>query len=226
MTSQAKLSLALGLAVAIAVAAVLLSGGDDDAGGADVSETNAATEVGCEFAEAPEAKDLALPAPTAKTPTASTVVFETSCGSFTVTLDAENAPLTAASVEYLAGEGVYDGVGFTRIAPGFVIQGGDPTETRAGSAGYSITEKPPADTAYTKGVVAMAKSGVEPPGTSGSQFFVVTGADAGLPPDYAVVGEVTAGFETIEKIESVGTADGSGDGPAAAPVVINSATPG
>jgi len=224
MNSQAKLALALAMVLVIAVAAILLSGEGDDAEERTSSEANAATAAGCEFVEEAEPKDLALAPPEADAPTASTVVFETNCGSFTVTLDAEDAPQTAASFEYMANEGVYDSVGFQRIAPGFVVQGGDPTGTQSGDAGYSITEKPPADVAYTKGLVAMAKGSVEPPGASGSQFFVVTGADAGLPPDYAVVGEVTEGLETIEKIEAVGTSDPSGDGPAAAPVVISSAT--
>ena len=46
----------------------------------------------------------------------------------------------------------------------------------------------------------MAKTGAEPPGTSGSQFFVVTGADIGLPPDYALLGNVTEGIDVVEKI--------------------------
>jgi cyclophilin family peptidyl-prolyl cis-trans isomerase len=65
---------------------------------------------------------------------------------------------------------------------------------------------PPANAKYTKGVVAMAKTGAEPPGTSGSQFFVVTGADAGLPPDYAVVGKVTDGLDVVERIGELGDA--------------------
>ncbi len=40
----------------------------------------------------------------------------------------------------------------------------------------------------------MAKSSAEPPGRSGSQFYVVTGADAGLPPEYALVGKVSEGI--------------------------------
>ncbi len=52
----------------------------------------------------------------------------------------------------------------------------------------------------------MAKTQIEPPGTSGSQFFVVTGEDVGLPAEYAVVGEVTDGFETVERIEELGDA--------------------
>jgi cyclophilin family peptidyl-prolyl cis-trans isomerase len=66
----------------------------------------------------------------------------------------------------------------------------------------------------------MAKSGVEPAGTSGSQFFVVTGEDAGLPPEYAVVGKVTAGLENVLKIDALGL----GDGPPSIPVVIEKVT--
>jgi len=54
--------------------------------------------------------------------------------------------------------------------------------------------------------VAMAKSGIDPPGTSGSQFFVVTAEDAGLPAEYAVAGEVTQGYDTVERIEALGDA--------------------
>ena len=51
----------------------------------------------------------------------------------------------------------------------------------------------------------MAKTGTEPPGTSGSQFFVVTGADAGLQPDYALLGRVTSGLDVVERIGRVPT---------------------
>ena len=54
----------------------------------------------------------------------------------------------------------------------------------------------------------MAKSSAEPPGRSGSQFFVVIGADAGLPPDYALVGRVSKGFEVVKRIGKLGTATG------------------
>ncbi len=69
----------------------------------------------------------------------------------------------------------------------------------------------------------MAKSTAQPPGTSGSQFFVVTApADAGLPPDYAVVGKVSDGWDTVQRIEALGSGSGY-DGPPSQPVVINSA---
>ena len=51
----------------------------------------------------------------------------------------------------------------------------------------------------------MAKSSAEPPGRSGSQFFVVLAADAGLPPEYALVGKVDKGFDVVERIGKLGT---------------------
>ena len=75
----------------------------------------------------------------------------------------------------MAENGVFDGTPFHRIIPGFVIQAGDPAGTGSGPGpGYSVDEPPPDDTSYTEGVVAMAKTEAEPPGRSGSQFFVVT----------------------------------------------------
>ena len=106
----------------------------------------------------------------------------------------------------LAKNGFYDDTIFHRIVPGFVIQGGDPLGRGTGGPGYSTVDKPPADARYTKGVVAMAKTGAEPAGTSGSQFFVVTGADVGLPPDYAIVGKVTQGLDVVERIGKLGSA--------------------
>jgi cyclophilin family peptidyl-prolyl cis-trans isomerase len=134
------------------------------------------------------------------------LVLETSCGDFEITLDQKLAPETSASLVSLAKHGFYDDTTFHRIVPGFVIQGGDPTGMGGGGPGYSTTDPPPDDTAYTRGVVAMAKTAAEPAGTSGSQFFVVTAEDAGLPPDYAVVGKVTKGNDTVNRIEALGTA--------------------
>ena len=51
----------------------------------------------------------------------------------------------------------------------------------------------------------MAKTEAEPAGTSGSQFYIVTGADAGLPPDYALLGKVVGGLDVVEKIGSSAT---------------------
>jgi cyclophilin family peptidyl-prolyl cis-trans isomerase len=81
-----------------------------------------------------------------------------------------------------------------------VIQGGDPKGDSSGGPGYSIVETPPKDLVYEKGVVAMAKAADEAPGTSQSQFFIVTGEVLDLPPEYALVGKVTGGQDVVDKI--------------------------
>ncbi|MCB0829839.1 MAG: peptidylprolyl isomerase, partial [Solirubrobacterales bacterium] len=101
--------------------------------------------------------------------------METTEGDFTITLDTGNWPITANNFAYLTEEGFFDGLGFHRIVPEFVIQGGDPTGSGTGGPGYSVVETPPRDTKYPIGTVAMAKTAAEAPGTSGSQFFIVTG---------------------------------------------------
>ena len=138
-----------------------------------------------------------------------------------IKLDPKQAPKTGASFVKLAREGFYDGLGFHRIAPGFVIQGGDPAGNGSGGPGYKIRERPPEAIVYSEGVVAMAKGGTEPAGTSGSQFFVVTGENANLPPDYALLGEVTKGMEAAHRIEDLAS---SADGRPTRPVVIKKIT--
>jgi cyclophilin family peptidyl-prolyl cis-trans isomerase len=148
------------------------------------------------------------------------LVLKTTEGSFTIELDQKLAPNTARSLVRLARNGFFDGTKFHRVVPGFVIQGGDPTGTGSGGPGYSTVDVPPSDAAYTEGVVAMAKTQTEAPGTAGSQFFVVTGKDIGLPPEYAIVGRVTDGMGTVKAIEALGV----GDGPPSKPVVIKKVT--
>jgi peptidyl-prolyl cis-trans isomerase B (cyclophilin B) len=133
-----------------------------------------------------------------------TVTTRTNLGTYAFTLDVKDSPCTTASVAALVRKKFFDGTRFHRIVPGFVIQGGDPTGTGMGGPGYSVVDTPPSDAKYTKGVVAMAKTASEPAGTSGSQFFIVTAADAGLPPDYALLGKVTSGLPVVERIGRLG----------------------
>jgi peptidyl-prolyl cis-trans isomerase B (cyclophilin B) len=197
-------------AAVIIVAVVLISNGGSDDGdttsSGSVTDTTTASADGCEEVEAPEPKTTSFKAPdqVLSKGEEATVVVKTSCGTFEIALDTKRAPTTANSFAFLAEEGFYDDLTFHRVAPGFVIQGGDPEGTGTGGPGYSVDEKPPANLAYTKGIVAMAKSGAEPPGRSGSQFYVVTAPDAGLPPEYALVGKVSEGYDVVERIDALG----------------------
>jgi peptidyl-prolyl cis-trans isomerase B (cyclophilin B) len=193
---------------ALALAAVLTAtacggGGDDGEGQTTVSG-------GCTNVSEPSPReDSNREAPTSQLDAGKTyrVVVETNCGKFTITLDTNTSPKTSASFVSLAEDGYFDDTAFHRIVPGFVIQGGDPTGTGTGGPGYTTVEKPPADTTYVKYLVAMAKTASEPSGAAGSQFFVVTGAAVQLPPDYAVLGNVTAGKDVVDRIGKLGDAN-------------------
>jgi peptidyl-prolyl cis-trans isomerase B (cyclophilin B) len=152
------------------------------------------------------------------------VELQTSCGSFTIRLDQRTSPNAAASFASLARNGFFDKTIFHRIVPQFVIQGGDPTASGTGGPGYSTRDRVPRDAAYNRGVVAMAKAENEPSGTAGSQFFVVTGAGAGLTPDYALLGKVTKGMRAVQAIGRLGDPASGGAGTPLQSVVIEKAT--
>ena len=152
--------------------------------------------------------------------------MKTSCGSFTISLDTAQQPKTVSSFVYLARKGFYDGLAFDRVVPHFVVQGGDPLGNGTGGPGYEVVEPPAQNTVYRRGVVAMAKTAVQPPGASGSQFFVVSApADAGLPPVYAVLGRVSSGMKIVDRIASLADpALGRQGGEPREPVVIDRIT--
>lgn len=224
------------LALLLATLALGLSACGDDSSG-DVQAPPAAEATTTETApadtgtsDAPASEDCVanpaggskeLPCPTSSLlKGANVVTVKTSEGTFKITLDAKRAPATANSVAYLTKKGFYDGLDFHRVVPDFVIQGGDPNGDGSGGPGYTVTEAPPSDLKYTRGLVAMAKGGSEPAGASGSQFFVVSAPDVGLPPEYALVGKVSEGLKTVDKI----TALGEGDGPPSKKVTIEKMT--
>jgi peptidyl-prolyl cis-trans isomerase B (cyclophilin B) len=138
-----------------------------------------------------------------------TAILKTNCGTIQIRLDVKHAPKTTASFAGLARRGFFDGLTFHRIAkPGgndYVIQGGDPLGTGNGGPGYTVVEPPPFDTKYRRYVVGMAKAADEKPGTSGSQFFIVTAADAPLPAEYALLGRVTGGKKVVRRIARLAT---------------------
>jgi len=184
-----------------------------------------ATTGGCAKATPANAKGRTEPKPTAKDalpPNRKAIVtLKTSCGPIVIQLSQKQNPKTAANFAYLVRKGFYDGLTFHRVIQTFVIQGGDPNGDGQGGPGYTVVEPPPKNTQYTRGVVAMAKTGSDPAGASGSQFFIVTAPDAGLPADYAVAGRVIGGDQTVTTIAGVQT--DANDMPTA-PVVIDKAT--
>ena len=167
---------------------------------------------GCRAVAAPEPKRVPDQRPARRRLSAKrthTAILRTNCGTIRIRLDVKNSPRTTASFAGLARRGFFDGLTFHRIAkPGgndYVIQGGDPLGTGNGGPGYAIEEPPPFDTTYRRYVVGMAKTAEERPGTSGSQFFIVTAPEAPLPAEYAVLGRVTEGKKVVRRIARLAT---------------------
>lgn len=130
-----------------------------------------------------------------------TVTITTSCGDIVAELDPSIAPETVNSFVFLAREGYFDGSAFHRIVSDFVIQGGDPTAIGSGGPGYVIGDEfPDPGFTYGRGVLAMANSGAN---STGSQFFIVTGEDVGLPNQYSVFGTVVDSDDPLDRISSV-----------------------
>jgi len=130
-----------------------------------------------------------------------TATLHTNLGDIALELFPAEAPLAVNSFLFLAGEGFYDGVTFHRVVPGFVIQGGDPTDTGRGGPGYSFRDELGTGRRYLRGTLAMANAG---PNTNGSQFFICLD-DLKLPNQYTIFGQVASGMEAVDAIAALPT---------------------
>lgn len=143
---------------------------------------------------------------------AQTVIFETNKGNIEIALKPDIAPKACENLVGLVEKGYYNGIIFHRVIPGFMIQGGDPTGTGRGGeslfGGNFQDEFSPEATFNKKGILAMANCG---PNTNGSQFFITTSLTPWLDHKHTIFGEVTQGYEVVEKIEHVKT--GANDKP-------------
>ena len=122
--------------------------------------------------------------------------IKTNHGDINVELFSADVPVTVNNFVFLAKEGFYKNGQFHRVIKDFMIQGGCPTGDGTGGPGYRFQDEP-VTRSYVKGTLAMANAG---PNTNGSQFFIVHGADVGLPPSYTIFGNVTSGIDVLDAI--------------------------
>ena len=137
-----------------------------------------------------------------------TVTIKTDLGNMTLRIQGDLSPIAAGNFVALADCGFYDGVVFHRVVPQFVIQGGDPTGSGSGGPGYTIQDEP-VTTQYSRGTVAMART--QAPNSVGSQFFIVLDDEArsslAAANTYQIIGSVTEGMETADKIAAAADAE-------------------
>ena len=139
------------------------------------------------------------------------ITLHTTVGDIAATIYASKVPLTSANFLNLAQRGYYDGIAFHRVIEGFMLQGGDPTETGRGGPGYKFADEIHPELRHrSPGVFSMANAG---PGTNGSQFFITTTPTPFLDNRHSVFGQVTDGLDsTVVALDAAGNDDPSSNG--------------
>jgi cyclophilin family peptidyl-prolyl cis-trans isomerase len=132
-------------------------------------------------------------------------VLDTSEGAIAIEFLVDRAPTTVRQFMRLAAAGVYNGMAFHRVAPGFVIQTGALASRTA-----ALTEKQQklvhnlapedSDTKHEKGIVSMARG--DAPDSAQTSFFIVTGTSPALDAHYTAFARVVDGMSVVEKIEA------------------------
>ena len=141
--------------------------------------------------------------------------FETNLGNFTIDLFGDKAPKTVSNFIFLAKDGFYNDLTFHRVIEGFMIQGGDPAGDGTGGPGYKFEDEFDNSLTFSKpAILAMANSG---PDTNSSQFFITVAPTPHLNGLHTIFGEVTEGYDVVEKISRVET--GASDKPKEAVII-------
>jgi peptidyl-prolyl cis-trans isomerase A (cyclophilin A) len=132
--------------------------------------------------------------------------FDTTEGKFKIKLHADKVPATVENFISLAegtktGKPFYDGTIFHRVIPDFMVQAGDPEGTGRGGPGYQFADEFHPSLKHNKpGILSMANAGRN---TNGSQFFITVAPTPHLDNKHSVFGEVTEGYDVVEKISKV-----------------------
>lgn len=125
-----------------------------------------------------------------------TAIIETEKGNLVLELFAKDVPKTVNNFVFLAGEGFYDGSTFHRVIPGFMAQGGDPTGTGRGDAGYEFDDEFTEHT-HVAGALSMANKG---PNTNSAQFFITYTPQHALDGKHTVFGQLIEGIDVLENL--------------------------
>lgn len=132
------------------------------------------------------------------------LVIETDFGTMKIQFFDKIAPKHVEQIVKLASDGMYDNCTFHRVIPGFMIQGGDPNSKSddLGSHGTgTMGSKLKAefnDISHKRGVCSMART--QDPNSASSQFFICHDAATFLDKQYTAWGQLTDGYDVMDKI--------------------------
>jgi peptidyl-prolyl cis-trans isomerase B (cyclophilin B) len=139
-----------------------------------------------------------------KTMASKCVTLDTEAGSIELEMYPEQAPESVRNFLNMAATGLLDTTAFTRVVPGFVIQGGD-LYSREGKVTYEIGMRArktvpdePNQIRHERGVLSMARS--DEPNSATTHFFILLSDAPTLDGKFAAFGRVTKGMDVVDEI--------------------------
>ena len=132
------------------------------------------------------------------------VVMKTDQGDMVVEFYPNEAPNHVKNFLDLCATGFYEGTGFHRVSPTFMIQGGCPKTKTDDARAWGTGDGPRTLNSefnkihHARGILSMARS--QSPNSASSQFFVITKDSGFLDNQYSVFGKLVSGLDTLDKI--------------------------
>ena len=140
-----------------------------------------------------------------KTMAAQCVSLDTEAGVIDLELYPEHAPESVRNFLNLTATGLFDGTSFSRVVPGFVIQGGNMWSREGGKVTRAVGERArrilpdePNKILHERGVVSMARP--DEPNQATTDFFILVSSAPFLDGKFAAFGRVTKGMEVVDAI--------------------------
>ena len=140
------------------------------------------------------------------------VTLDTEAGAIELELFPESAPESVRNFLNLSATGLFDGTSFSRVVPGFVIQGGNLWSREGGKVTREVGERgrrtlpdEPSKILHERGIVSMARP--DEPNKATTDFFILVAPAPYLDGKFAAFGRVTKGMEVVDGINKAPVTD-------------------
>jgi len=132
------------------------------------------------------------------------VILSTDSGDIEMELFPESAPETVRNFLNLVAIGAFDTTTFSRVVPGFVVQGGN-IWTRSGGLSMELAARArrtipdePSKILHERGIVSMARP--DTPNSATTNFFILVDSAPNLDGTFSAFGRVTRGMAIVDAI--------------------------